>query len=94
MTWVLTRGNLLAPFTPPKAKRERIMAMKSNLNVDIKFYADKVLDILSNSLSKNTDKKIAGNDSVSSRGRRQRSRISKDGYGLGAQCRGGRKNRR
>lgn len=68
--------------------------MKSNLNVDIKFYADKVLDILGNSLSKYKDKRNAGNDSVGSRGRRQRSRVSKDGYGLGAQCRGGRKSRR
>ena len=63
--------------------------MKSNFNVDVKFCADKVLDVLSNSLSKYTDK-IAGKDSGGSFGRGQGSRGGRDGYGLGARCRGGR----
>ena len=67
--------------------------MKSNLNVDIKFYADKVLEVLGNSLSKYTDK-IAGKDSGGSGGRGQGSRGSRDGYGSGTQSRGGRRSRR
>jgi hypothetical protein len=67
--------------------------MRSNLNVDIKFYADKVLDILGNSLSKYTDK-IGGKDSVGSGGRGQGNRGGRDGYGSGAQSRGGRRSRR
>jgi hydrogenase maturation factor HypE len=68
--------------------------MRSNLNVDIKFYADKVLEMLGDSLSKYTDK-IGGTKSGSSGGGRgQGSRGSGDGYGSGAQRRGGRRGGR
>jgi len=64
--------------------------MRSNLNVDIKFYADKVLDMLGNSLIKYTDK-IGGTKSGSSGGGRgQGSPGSGNGYGSGAQRKGGR----
>lgn len=64
--------------------------MRSNLNVDIKFYADKALEVLGNSLSKYTDK-IAGKDSG---GGGQGRGDSRDGYGSSAQSRGGRRSRR
>jgi hypothetical protein len=68
--------------------------MKSNLNVDIKFYADKVLDMLGNSLSKFTDK-ISGTKSGSTGGGRGQGRGGgRCGYGSGAQCRGVRRGRR
>jgi hypothetical protein len=67
--------------------------MKSNLNVDIKFYADKVLDMLGNSLSKYTDK-ISRKDSVSSGSRGQGNRGDRDGSGSGSQRRGGRRGGR
>jgi len=68
--------------------------MKSNLNVDIKFYADKVLDMLGNSLSKYTDK-ISGSKSDGSGGSRgQGSRGGRDGSGSGSQRRGGRRGGR
>jgi len=68
--------------------------MKSNLNVDIKFYADKVLDVLGNSLSKYTNK-IAGKDSDDSGGGRgQGNGGGRGDYGSGAQRRGGRRSRK
>jgi hypothetical protein len=81
------------PFTPPEAKKARIIAMKSNLNVDIKFYADKVLGMLGNGLSKYTDK-TAGSKSRSTGGRGQGRGGGRGGYGSGAQRRGGRRGRR
>ena len=69
--------------------------MKSNFNVDIKFNADKVLDVLSIGLRKYTDK-IAGKDSGGSGGGRgQGSGSGRDGCGSsGAQRRSDRRNRR
>ena len=58
--------------------------MKSNFNIDIKFYADKVLDVLCNSLSKYTDK-YAGKDSGSSGGRGQGRCGGRASYGAGSQ---------
>ena len=64
--------------------------MRSDLNLNIKFYADKVLDMLGNALSKSADK-ISGTKSGSTDGsRRQGGRGGRDGYGSGAQRRGGR----
>jgi len=61
--------------------------MKSNFNVDIKFNADKILDVLSTGLRKYTDK-IAGKDSGGSGdGRGQGNGSGRDGYGSGAQRR-------
>jgi len=63
--------------------------MKSNSNVDIKFYAEKVLEFLGNSLSKYTDR-IAGAESGSSGGGQgQGSRSGRDRCGTGKQSRGG-----
>jgi len=67
--------------------------MKSNCNIDVKLNADKVLDVFGAGLRKCIDK-IAGKDSGGSGGGRgQGSGGSRDGYGSGAQRRGGRRSR-
>lgn len=68
--------------------------MKSNFNVDIKFYADKVLEVLGHSLSKYTDKIGGSKSGGSGGGRGQGNRGSRDSYGSGSQSRGGRRSAR
>ena len=63
--------------------------MKSNLNIDVKFYADKVLEVLGNSLTKYTDKIGESKSRGSSGGRGQGNRGSRDSYGTGTQRKGG-----
>ena len=62
--------------------------MKSNFNVDIKFYADKVLDVLSNSLSKYTDKITGAKLGGSGGGEVQESHSGRDSYGTGTRRKG------
>ena len=93
------RGKRLVIIQPcllplPKQKGQRVIAMRSNLNVDIKFYADKVLDMLGNSLSKYTDKISGTKSGGSGGGRGQGGRGGGDGYGSGAQRKGGRRDGR
>lgn len=68
--------------------------MKSNLNIDIKFYADKVLDVLSAGLIKYTGKSVGKNSGGSGGNRRQGSYGSKYCRGLGSQGGGRRGSRR
>ena len=63
--------------------------MKSNFNVDIKFNADKVLDVLSTGLRKYTDKIAGAESGGSGRGKVQASRGDRDSYGTGTQSKGG-----
>jgi hypothetical protein len=64
--------------------------MKSNLNVDTKLYADKVPDILGNSLINFTNKIVGKNSGSKGQGKRG----SRGVYGLGAQRRGYRRGGR
>lgn len=68
--------------------------MKSNFNLDIKFNADKVLDVLSTGLSKYTDKIVGKNSGGSGGNRGQGNRGGRDVRGSGAQSRGRRRKRR
>lgn len=67
--------------------------MKSNFNLDIKFNADKVLDVLSTGLSKCTGKIVGKNSGGSGGDRGQGSRGGGGGYGSGTQSRGRRSSR-